>query len=74
MVGIASALLKPGVGLVPLTTAGLMAPKPVAERTTGDPGAAVKTTVFAGEGVIPPRAENRPGSEVVTPIRNATLV
>jgi hypothetical protein len=41
---------------------------------TGDPGAAVTTTLFAEDGGITPCAENRPRSEVTTPARNAVLV
>jgi hypothetical protein len=74
IVGIARALLKPGVGVVPLGTAGLIAPKPVAVRTIEDPGAAFTTTVFAEEGLTTPCAENSPRSEVTTPMRNAALV
>src|SRR5580692_7666586 len=73
--GVANALLALDEGTVPLATAGLMEPKPVAARTTVLPGDAFTMTVFARIGAsIPPCAENKPTSDVTTLIRKGALV
>jgi hypothetical protein len=72
--GVASALLTPGIGIVPLGTGGLMLPKPVAARNTVAPGVVLTITVLAEEGGITPWAENKPRSAVTTPTRKGALV
>jgi hypothetical protein len=75
MDGIASALLAPGVvGMVPLATDGLTAPRPVATKDTVAPGAALTMAVFAEDGGMTPCATKSPKSEVAKPIRKGALV
>jgi hypothetical protein len=71
---VARTLLFPGIGITPLATAGLTEPKPVAASVTVDPGAAATTTVLAADGKITPCAENKPKSDVATPITKGALV
>jgi hypothetical protein len=61
-------------GTVPLGTAGLIAPRPLASRVTVDPGVVLTITVFTPEGAMTPCAENRPRSAVATPTKNGVLV
>jgi hypothetical protein len=67
-------LLAADEGVVPLATAGLIAPRPVATKVTLLPADAFTTAVFAAEGAIPPCAANRPKSDVATPTRKGALV
>jgi hypothetical protein len=71
---VARALLVPGNGTVPLVTVGLIAPKPVASKTTEAPGAVLTTTEFEAVGRITLCAENNPRSDIATPARNGWLV